>query len=210
MSIEIEQGFTIKAPIGEVWSFLTDPHRVAACLPGAAITGQEDQTYTGTMNIKVGPVMSSYKGKMQFSRLDRDTWTAEIKASGHDVRGKGGADMKMTSQLRDGAGGTEVTVKSEVAVIGILAQFGRGMIQDVSDQLFQQFTAAMRTELEAGGGRDDANATPAATPAKQEALDVGALGVRVGRKALQRTMSRPSFWASAAVLALAIYWIWLR
>ncbi len=142
MSIEIEQGFTVKAPIGEVWSFLTDPHRVAVCLPGAAITGQEDQTYTGTMKIKVGPVMSSYKGKMQFSRLDRDTWTAELTASGHDVRGKGGADMKMTSQLHEGAGGTEVTVKSEVAVIGILAQFGRGMIQDVSDQLFQQFTAA--------------------------------------------------------------------
>ena len=210
MAIEIEQGFTIDAPIGEVWSFLTDPHRVAACLPGAAITGQEDQTYTGTMNIKVGPVMSSYKGKMRFSRLDRDTWTAEIKASGHDVRGKGGADMKMTSQLRDGAGGTEVTVKSEVAVIGILAQFGRGMIQDVSDQLFQQFTAAMRAELEAGGGPEDANATPAAAPANQEVLDVGALGARVGGRALLRMVSRPSFWASAAVLALAIYWIWLR
>ncbi len=210
MAIEIEQGFTIDAPIGEVWSFLTDPHRVAACLPGAAITGQEDQTYTGTMNIKVGPVMSSYKGKMQFSRLDRDTWTAEIKATGHDVRGKGGADLKMTSQLRDGAGGTEVTVKSEVAVIGILAQFGRGMIQDVSDQLFQQFTAAMRAELEAGGGPEDANATPAAAPANQEVLDVGALGARVGGRALLRMVSRPSFWASAAVLALAIYWIWLR
>ena len=210
MSIEIEQGFTIDAPIGEVWLFLTDPHRVAACLPGAAITGQEDQTYTGTMNIKVGPVMSSYKGKMQFDRLDRDTWTVELTASGHDVRGKGGADLKMTSQLHDRAGGTEVTIKSEVAVMGILAQFGRGMIQDVSDQLFQQFTAAMRAELETGDGREDANATPAATPANQEVLDVGALGVRVGGKAIRRMVSRPSFWASAAVLALAIYWIWLR
>ncbi len=61
MAIEIEQEFTINAPIGEVWSFLTDPRRVAACLPGAAITGQDDQTYTGTMNIKVGPVMSSFR-----------------------------------------------------------------------------------------------------------------------------------------------------
>ena len=68
----------------------------------------------------------------------------------------------------------------------------------------------MRAELEAGGGPEDANATPAAAPANQEVLDVGALGARVGGRALLRMVSRPSFWASAAVLALAIYWIWLR
>ena len=84
------------------------------------------------------------------------------------------------------------------------------MIQDVSDQLFQQFTAAMRAELELGDEREDANATPVAPPANQDVLDVGALGVRVGGKALRRIVSRPSFWAAGAALALTIYWIWLR
>ena len=145
MSIEIEQGFTIESPIDVVWSFLTDPRRVAMCLPGAAITEQLDErTYAGTMTVKVGPVMSSYRGKMEFVRLDEDAWIAEISASAQDIRGKGGAEMRMTSQLRQvGEKQTEVTVKSDVSVIGLLAQLGRGMIEDVSDQLFKQFSSAM-------------------------------------------------------------------
>ena len=209
MSIEIEQSFTVKAPIDAVWSFLTDPRRVAVCLPGATITEQrDDQTYAGTMSIKVGPVMSSYKGKMRFERLDRDAWIAELSASGQDVRGKGGADLLMTSQLTEHGGHTEVTVTSQVTVVGILAQFGRGMIQDVSDQLFRQFTSAMRSELEKSEGSPGPRSDTA--PGEAEALDVGSLAVSVAGQALRRLVSRPAFWVGATVLVLAIYLIWLR
>ncbi len=216
MALEIEKQFSVRAPKSEVWKFLTDPHRVAACLPGAAITGQEDeQTYTGTMTVKVGPVQSSYKGKLRFERLDPDAGTAELTAAGQDIRGKGGADMRMVSRMVEGPGGeTSVTVTSEVSVTGILAQFGRGMIQDVSDQMFQQFTAAMRAELEEResgvGGRESGTEGAKPTPGTSEALDGVALGAAVGKRVLGRLVRRPGFWAAAVFLAAVIYWIWLR
>jgi hypothetical protein len=86
---------------------------------------------------------------MRFERLDRDAGEAEIAASGQETKGKGGADMRMKSKVLERAPGqTEVTVTSDVNVVGVLAQFGRGMIQDVSDQLFQKFSTSMRRELE--------------------------------------------------------------
>src|SRR5262245_39920012 len=156
MAMEISKAFVVNAAPDAVWAFLTDPQRVARCLPGAAITNQVDeQTHAGTITVKLGPVAATYKGTMRFERLDAATRTAEIVAAGQDVRGKGGADMRMTSRLVEReAGLTEVAITSQVNVMGILAQFGRGMIQDVSDQMFDKFVAAVRAELE----------TPAAPP----------------------------------------------
>ena len=154
MGIPIEKYFVVKAAPREVWAFLTDPSRVAACLPGAAITGQVDErTHAGTITVKVGPVSARYKGTVRFERLDREEGVAEIVAAGQDMRGKGGADMRMTSRVVErGPAETEVTVASTVNVTGILAQFGRGLIQDLSDQMFGQFTAAMRAALESAPG----------------------------------------------------------
>ena len=225
MAFEISQRFTLRAPATAVWEFLVDPHRVAASLPGAAITGQEDDdTYSGTMKVKVGPVASSYKGKVHFAKLDRDRWTAELTASGQDVRGKGGASMTMVSRLTEADDGTtEVSVTSQVDITGILAQLGRGMIQEVSDQMFQQFSAAMKAELE----RDTAPATPepaaqteepspqatSAAPAAPAALvddgvlDVGALGASAGKAVLGRMLTKPGFWVGVAVLVFLVYWL---
>jgi carbon monoxide dehydrogenase subunit G len=152
MGIPIEKSFVVKAPAADVWAFLTDPYRVAGCLPGAAITGRgEDGSWGGTITVKVGPVTASYRGKLRFERLDEAAREAEIAASGQETRGKGGADMRMKSRVAERSPGeAEVVVVSDVNVVGILAQFGRGMIQDVSDQLFQKFAAAMRKELEGG------------------------------------------------------------
>ncbi len=202
MAIPIEKSFVVKAPADRVWEFLTDPHRVAKCLPGAAITEQlDDQTYAGTMTVKVGPVSASYKGQVRFERLDSDARVAELTGRGLDVRGKGGADMRMTSRLVErGPGETEVMVTSEVSVTGILAQFGRGMIQDVSDQMFEKFTEGMRAELE---GREQG-------AGEADALDVASLGAVVGKRALGRVVRRPGFWAAVVVLVLAIYWLWFH
>lgn len=218
MAMQIEKSFVLRAPLVSVWEFLTDPHRVVRCLPGAAITGQVDErTWAGTVTVKVGPVAASYKGKVRFEKLDPTTHTAEIVASGQDVRGKGGADMRMTSRLTERSPGeTEVAATSQVNVTGILAQFGRGMIQDVSDQMFEKFTAAMRSELEpAGDGSGGAGETPP-QPARSETepaapIDVVSLGAGVVGRAAARGLRRPVFWvAAAAVLALLVYWIWLR
>ena len=150
MGLKFENAFVIKAPIERVWAYLTDPYRVAPALPGAAITEKtDDKTYKGTITVKVGPVSAKYKGTAVFERLDAATHTAEISAKGQDLSGRGGADMKMSSTLAArGPSETEVTLVSDVSVTGILAQFGRGLMQDVSDQMLKRFTDAMRAELE--------------------------------------------------------------
>ena len=174
MGIPIEKRFVINAARRDVWAFLTDPSRVTGCLPGAVITGQVDErTHTGTIAVKVGPVSARYKGTIRFERLDREEGVAEIAAAGQDVRGKGGADLRMTSRVVErGPSETEVTVVSTVNITGILAQFGRGMIQDVSDQMFRQFTDAMRAALESAGDQPGADSPVGDRPdADRQAAD---------------------------------------
>jgi uncharacterized protein len=218
MAMEITKTFVIKAPPEAVWAFLIDPQRVARCLPGAAIGEQLDEkTYTGTMTVKVGPVSSSYKGKVIFERLDAATRTAEIRASGQDVRGKGGADLNLKSTLREVAPGqTEVTAASQVNITGLLAQMGRGMVQDVSDQIFQIFSERMRSELEttpvagtpAVAGSTAAAIAPAApAPAAAPALDVVAIGGTAARRAAGRLLRRPAFWVGVALVVAALFWL---
>ena len=217
MGIQIEKTFTVKAPPDAVWSFLTDPNRVARCLPGAAITEKLDEnSYAGTITIKVGPVTANYRGKMRFAKLDDAAKEAEIVASGQETRGKGGADMKMKSRVTGQPdGSTQVTVNSDVNVVGALAQFGRGMIQDVSDQLFQKFTEAMRRELEtapttaatATTATVAEGAAPEAPPPPVEnVLDVGSIGAAAAGRAASRTVRKPVFWIILIVLVVIIYW----
>src|SRR5215510_13467260 len=186
MAMEISKTFVVNAPADAVWGFLTDPQRVARCLPGAVITGQvDDRTHAGTITVKVGPVAATYKGTMRFEQLDPAARTAEIVAAGQDVRGKGGGDVRMTSTLVERAPGeTEVRITSQVNVMGILAQFGRGMIQDVSDQMFGRFVEAARAELEKTD--DPAAAPPAAAPA----IDALALGSAVVGRATARAAGK--------------------
>src|SRR5919197_5728496 len=99
MAFQIEKTFVVKAPAEAVWEFLTDPRRVAQCMPGAAVTDQIDEkTYSGTMAVKVGPVQATYKGQLRFEQLDPAARLAGIPANGQDIRGKGGASMRLTSR----------------------------------------------------------------------------------------------------------------
>jgi carbon monoxide dehydrogenase subunit G len=236
MAFEIVKKFVVKAEPSAVWKFLIDPERVASCLPGAAITGKLDEkTYTGTMSMKVGPVSSSYKGKIVFDRLDEANMTAELSGVGQDVKGRGGADLKMKSEVKQNASGeTEVTATSQVNITGILAQMGRGMIQDVSDQMFQIFSQRLRAQLETAPAAPPQSAPVAASvaepilaaapaaapvavqaapvvlPPKPEVLDVGAIGARAASNAAARVFSSPTFWLTIVVAAAAAYLIFRR
>ncbi len=236
MALEITKTVLIHAPSERVWSFLVDPRSVARCMPGAAITGQlDDRTWGGTITVKVGPVSSSYRGRVVFERLDPEARTAEIVAAGQDVRGKGGADLRLSSRLREVAPGqTEVTAVSQVNVTGLLAQMGRGMVEDVSEQMFQIFSQRMREELEAGAPAEAAAAAPSpqgaaaavlavatapsaagiavavpAAPAQPdpppEALDLGALGAKVAGRAAARALTAPTpLWLALLLAAAAV------
>jgi len=170
MAITIEKTFQIQQPPDKVWEFLRDPRKVAACVPGAEITEQVDDTnYKGAISVKVGPSVTHYKGTLQLVRLDETAREIEILGKGQDVRGKGSASMKLTGSVTALVdGGTEVTSVSELNVIGMLAQLGSRVITEVSNVMFQQFVSNLQKQWD---GSSDATAPPAA------ATPISALGI---------------------------------
>src|SRR5208282_686878 len=142
MALQIEKTFQVNEPLEKVWGFLSDPRKVAACVPGAQITAQVDEkTYKGAIRVKVGPSVTDYTGEVQIIRFDAQNHEIEILGKGQDVRGRGSASMKMTGKLRAlPNGGTEVISVSEINVVGILAQMGSRVITEVSNIMFGEFT----------------------------------------------------------------------
>jgi carbon monoxide dehydrogenase subunit G len=187
--MKIEQTLSLAAPPEKIWALLTDPYQVVSCLPGAAITEKvDDRTYLGTITVKVGPVTASYKGTVRFERLDPERWEAELVGQGQDVRGKGGAEMKMQSRLHPKDGCTEVWVASEVSISGILAQMGRGMIESIANQIFREFAAALEQKLAAKASAAD-KGTPAVGP-EGRPLDALSLGAKAVGQAMGRAVRR--------------------
>jgi hypothetical protein len=222
MGLRFEQSFVVQAPRARVWEYLTDPYQVVTALPGAAVTEKVDEkTYAGTITVKVGPVSARYRGSARFETLDAAAGVAEVVATGQDTSGRGGADMKMTSRLAESAPGrTEVSVVSEVNVTGVLAQFGRGMIQDVSDQMFERFTAAVRQALErpeaepiAAPGLEpppEPAVAAAAAPIPAAPIEVLSFGSRIAGRAVGRAARHPLFWGGLVAAILAAYWFLMR
>jgi carbon monoxide dehydrogenase subunit G len=167
MAVRIEKTFEVREPIDRVWKLMSDPREVAGCVPGAQITETVDErTYKGSVSVKVGPSVTDYKGDVRFERLDAAAHEMELVGKGLDVRGRGSASMKMTGRLRSlPDGGTEVATVAEVNVVGILAQFGGRMINDVSDVMFGEFTKRFREKLRQAAEPAAADAPQAALPA---------------------------------------------
>lgn len=153
MAVKIEKTFQVQEPLEKVWAFLSDPRKVVTCVPGAQITEQvDDRNYKGAISVKVGPSVTDYKGEVQIVRLDPAAHEIEILGKGQDVRGRGSASMKMTGKLREVPEGTEVVSVSELNVVGILAQMGARVINEVSNIMFGQFTDCFRQKLQGAEG----------------------------------------------------------
>jgi carbon monoxide dehydrogenase subunit G len=168
MAIQIEKTFQVKESVDRVWSLLSDPRRVAACVPGAKITEQVDEkTYSGTISVKVGPSATDYKGELEIVRLDPENHELEMVGKGQDVRGRGSASMKVTTKARSlENGGTEVNSVAEVNVVGILAQMGARVINEVSNIMFAQFIKNFEARLD----QPDGNASDEAKPLSAASL----------------------------------------
>jgi len=177
MAMQIEKTFQVKEPIDQVWSLLSDPRRVATCVPGAKITEQVDEkTHKGTISVKVGPSATDYKGELEIVRLDPENREIEILGRGQDVRGRGSASMKVTGKLRSlEDGGTEVTSISEVNVVGILAQMGSRVISEVSNIMFGQFVKNFQAALQQPADAAAAEAKPIKAASLAWAAAKGAL-----------------------------------
>ena len=157
MKVKMTKNFTIGAPIGDVWDFMTDIEKVSSCIPGAKyVEDLDDNCHAVMLTIKVGPIKSSYKSEVSIRNLDINNHTLEIEGRGIDVKGKGGATMEMVGSLTDsGDGITEINGDSTVTIQGMLAQFGSRMVEDVSNQLFLQFIKSLATKLEGNGDKAD-------------------------------------------------------
>jgi len=148
MTTTITKSFHVDHPIDAVWNNLTNPTQVVTCVPGASLTEQIDNdNYKGEVELKFGPVKAKYDGLITFLERDAATKKMSLKGTGTDSKGKGGADMKMDGQLTEKDGGTDVNVTMEVNVTGMMAQFGSRLINDVSNQVFDQFVNNFKKQL---------------------------------------------------------------
>src|SRR5215472_10796370 len=162
MIMKLDNEFTVGVPIGEAWGVLTDLEMIAPCMPGAQLTGVNDGVYTGKVRIKVGPVSAEYAGTARFAEKDEETYRAVIDARGRDARGNGNATAVISAQLVAEGESTRVTVSTDLTIAGRIAQFGSGMIKEVSAKLLGQFVECLEGRL--GGNLGVLSRTPFSAP----------------------------------------------
>jgi carbon monoxide dehydrogenase subunit G len=147
--MKLEHKFVVPAPIEQAWAAFNDLERVVPCFPGATLTSYDGDEFTGSCTVKLGPVSLQYTGNGAFAERDPADHHAVIEAKGKDRRGNGTATARVTARLAAaGPDSTEVTVDTDLTITGRPAQFGRGLIQDVSNKLLDQFTACLTTKLD--------------------------------------------------------------
>jgi uncharacterized protein len=169
--MRLEQQFTVPVPVEEAWAVLLDLPRIAPCMPGATVTGVDGETFTGTVKVKLGPIMLTYQGQGRFLERDEAARRMVVEARGKDVRAAGTAAATVTAVLSDAGGTTTVDVATDLTVTGRPAQFGRGMISEVSAKLLKQFADCLADTLgksEPASGAGPAPAAGAATGAAAE------------------------------------------
>ena len=166
--MKLENRFTVPVPVDQAWRVLLDVERIAPCMPGATLTSVDGDRFEGTVKVKVGPINLTYGGKASFVSKDDATHVAVIDGSGKETRGTGTAKALITCRLVDRGGTTDVEVDTDLNVTGKPAQFGRGVLADVSSKLVDQFAACLAEEIRSG--------TPAAAPAAAPAAEPAAAG----------------------------------
>ncbi|MET7990170.1 SRPBCC family protein [Amycolatopsis sp. NPDC005232] len=145
--MDLSNTFTVDLPVDAAWRVLTDLERVAPCMPGAALLGVEDGVYRGAVKIKVGPVSAKYQGTARFVEKDDGAHYAVLRAEGKDAGGQGNAAATVTATLTAQGSGTKVDVRTDLALSGRVAQFGRGVIADVTGKLLGQFVQRLEAEV---------------------------------------------------------------
>jgi len=150
MSITIHETFTVNSPIERVWRFLTTPQEVVECLPGAELTEVlSEREYAGRVKVKVGPITAAYAGKATLAEVDEANHRITLVGEGRETGGAGSAKMTMHGGVTpNAASGSDVTVDATIDIAGKVMQFGRGLVESVSQQLFKQFVEQARVKLE--------------------------------------------------------------
>ncbi len=150
MAFKIEERFEVQAPVERVWKYLIVPALVVQCLPGAELLEMQDErTFLGAIKVKVGPLSMSYKGNAKFTEVNDEAHQVRMVGEAREVGGSGSTKVSMLSTVTPlPGGGSEVLVTAEIDLVGKIVQFGRGMIEEVSRQMFRQFSTCVRQQLE--------------------------------------------------------------
>jgi carbon monoxide dehydrogenase subunit G len=163
--VELSHRFTVPVPVGDAWAHFNDIASVAECFPGASVTEADADSFAGSVKVKLGPIALVYNGSGTFTEKDETVHRMVVDAKGKDKRGNGTAGAVVTMTMTDVGGSTDVEVLTDLAITGKPAQFGRGVMQDVSDKLLGQFVACLEQRF--------ASAPPAAVPAEEVPVDQG-------------------------------------
>jgi hypothetical protein len=179
--MELTNDFRVAIPPATAWSVLTDVERIAPCMPGAQLQEVEGDEYRGVVKVKVGPITAQYKGAASFVERDDANLKAVLKAEGRDTRGQGNASATITATLTADGDGTRVNVVTDLHVTGKVAQFGRGVMADVSSKLLGQFVECLETTVLAAPTTEAQPATweaPTAPVAANTPPEVSSTGPR--------------------------------
>ncbi len=145
--MELSNQFRVESPIEKVWEVLTDVERIAPCMPGARLQEVEGDEFRGLVKVKVGPITAEYRGDATFLERDVTAYRAVLKAEGRETRGQGQASATITAALEPDGSGTAVTVTTQLAITGKVAQFGRGVLADVSGKLLGEFVKSLESTV---------------------------------------------------------------
>lgn len=145
--MELTNDFRVAVPMARAWEVLTDVELIAPCLPGAQLQEIEGDEYRGIVKVKVGPITAQYKGKATFVSQDEETHVAVLRAEGRETRGQGNANATITATLTPVDDGTAVSVVTDLTITGRVAQFGRGVLAEVSAKLLDQFVENLETTV---------------------------------------------------------------
>jgi uncharacterized protein len=165
--MELTNEFVVPVGVDEAWKLLTDVELIAPCMPGAELQEIDGEEYRGIVKVKVGPITAQYKGKATFIEKDDGGHRAVLRAEGRDTRGQGNANATITATLLAEGDGTRVSVVTDLTITGRAAQFGRGVMADVSTKLLGQFVDCLEKNVLAGGAA--AAPAPAEVGASREA-----------------------------------------
>jgi carbon monoxide dehydrogenase subunit G len=184
----IKNEFEVAEPVEKVWQFFENIPQVAACLPGAELTEDlGDDRYKGRVAVRMGPVRLQFAGTADITERDEAAKRVVVHASGADEKGRGQASMVVTATLARAARGTRVGVTQDLQLSGAAAQYGRGMISDVTAVLMRDFSANMQDRIDRGESAESAEPAAAATAAPAKGFT---LGMRAALMALSRVFRR--------------------
>jgi uncharacterized protein len=178
----LDNEFTVAAPVDRVWAYFLDVPNLAPCLPGATLVGEDgDGTYQGKVVAALGPVKLNFSGTARIVEADEAAHRMVLKAAGSEDRGRGAADMTITATMAPTSGGTRVSVAQDLSISGAAANYGRGLIADVTSVLLGSFAECVQANITGGGTATAVRAAPAGG---------FAIGLRATVMALKRVFAR--------------------